>query len=586
MKVDLAYERDDDNYDGDGRNDAVHPPVAVTLAKSRSVPVLFVNGRAIPPAIASLARPGQTLLDYLRNVLKLCGTKLGCGEGGCGACTVLISTFRTASGGGGGSRSGIVHAAVNACLYPALAADGKHVTTIEGVGSWKSGRARRAAAESCTGDDDDDLHPIQRALADGHGSQCGFCTPGIVMALYGALSGEDNDGGGGCGGGPPVHASELEERMDGNLCRCTGYRPIWDAARGLCRDGDGGTPDVEDLLAVGPVGSCGTPCRECPDRDDCVEECNVVDDDDIPPSYATPPMSSPMVVCTTESNMRELRAKRSEVERKWWTQPYEMFPDDLLPRKRRSDGDHGDGDEDGRRAGGVREFLARPLVVADATVHDGGTWFQPTTLVELLDLYRAYGRTGDGDGGGIKMVVGNTEVGIETKFKRMVYPRMVHPAVTIRSLYEIFLSGPSLVVGGCASLSDLQTFCHDLMMTAKDRDGGGVDANLFRTAMPTHDMLRWFASTQIRNVACLGGNLVTASPISDMNPLLCSHGASIVLASRPRADGGIERRRVDVSDFFLGYRRVDIAEIEVVERVEIPLVRSMFEYVAPFKQVR
>jgi xanthine dehydrogenase/oxidase len=121
----------------------------------------------------------------------------------------------------------------------------------------------------------------------------------------------------------------------------------------------------------------------------------------------------------------------------------------------------------------------------------------------------------------------------------------------------------------------------------EDNIGGGDDANnMSRTARPTHDMLRWFASTQIRNVACLGGNLATASPISDMNPLLCCHSAIVVLASRPKTDGGIRRRRVPVSDFFLGYRKVDKGETEVIERVEVPLVRSLFEYVAPFKQAR
>ncbi|KAL3798324.1 hypothetical protein ACHAW5_008623 [Stephanodiscus triporus] len=260
-----------------------------------------------------------------------------------------------------------------------------------------------------------------------------------------------------------------------------------------------------------------------------------------------------------------------------------MFPKDLL---RPSEAD-GDDDDDDEFSSGVspRDNLVRPLVVVDRSVHDGGTWFQPTTFEDLLDLYRAYGGRGDG----IKMVVGNTEVGIETKFKKLSYPRMVYPAESIDCLYEIFATDASLVVGGCASLSDLQAYCHDLMKIESgvgDFPPGGGDANMRRTAKPIHDMLRWFASTQIRNVACLGGNIVTASPISDMNPLLCCHGATIVLASRPRADGGIARRRVRVSDFFLGYRRVDRGETEVIERVEIPLVRSRFEYVSPFKQAR
>ena len=567
MKVDLAYERDD-NDDAVPSND------------HRTAPILYVNGHLVPPDVASRARPNQMLLDFLRTELRLSGTKLGCGEGGCGACTVLVSS-RGGGTGTGGTNKKIVHAAVNACLYPVLAADGKHVTTVEGVGSWKTRGGGRADGDD---GDDDGLHPIQRALADGHGSQCGFCTPGIVMALYGLLSsgggGEDDDG----DNPPPVEV--VEEHMDGNLCRCTGYRPIWDAARALCGGGGGGAGmDVEDLAvtvaggAGGPDGPCGTPCRECPGRDACEEKCNVDDQEAVVvatnPSSSSNYSSSSMVVCTTESNVRDLEAKRSDFEKKWWKQPYDMFPRDLLLLLPTADEEKEDG---GETSTPLREVLARTLVVTDASIHDGGTWHQPTTFEGLLDLHRLYGA-------GIKMVVGNTEVGIETKFKKLSYPRLVHPAESIRNLYEIFVANGHLVVGGCASLSDLQSFCHRLMI--EDNIGGGDDANnMSRTARPTHDMLRWFASTQIRNVACLGGNLATASPISDMNPLLCCHSAIVVLASRPKTDGGIRRRRVPVSDFFLGYRKVDKGETEVIERVEVPLVRSLFEYVAPFKQAR
>jgi xanthine dehydrogenase/oxidase len=104
--------------------------------------------------------------------------------------------------------------------------------------------------------------------------------------------------------------------------------------------------------------------------------------------------------------------------------------------------------------------------------------------------------------------------------------------------------------------------------------------------MPIHDMLRWFASTQIRNVACLGGNLVTASPISDMNPMLASMGATIVLSKLADDLSTIQRRTVPVSDFFLRYRTVDIETSEFLERVEVPVLASVFEYVKPFKQAR
>lgn len=88
----------------------------------RTEPTLYVNGKRLPSSLSSRARPNQTLLDFLRTECKLTGSKLGCGEGGCGACTVLISR-RSGEGN-------VVHVAVNACLFPVLAADGCHVTTI------------------------------------------------------------------------------------------------------------------------------------------------------------------------------------------------------------------------------------------------------------------------------------------------------------------------------------------------------------------------------------------------------------------------------------------------------------------------
>ena len=91
---------------------------------------------------------------------RLCGTKLGCGEGGCGACTVMVSRMDR-------TRSSLDHLSVNACLAPVVSVHGQAVTTVEGIGEAK-GR----------------LHAVQQRLAESHGSQCGFCTPGIVMSMY------------------------------------------------------------------------------------------------------------------------------------------------------------------------------------------------------------------------------------------------------------------------------------------------------------------------------------------------------------------------------------------------------------------
>uniref|UniRef100_A0A3Q3B804 Xanthine dehydrogenase n=1 Tax=Kryptolebias marmoratus TaxID=37003 RepID=A0A3Q3B804_KRYMA len=123
--------------------------------------------------------------------LGLTGTKLGCAEGGCGACTVMLSRYHP------GTKQ-LLHHAVNACLAPLCSLHMAAVTTVEGIGSV----ARK-------------VHPIQERIAKCHGSQCGFCTPGMVMSMYALLRNN-----------PTPKMADVEEAFQGNLCRCTGYRPI------------------------------------------------------------------------------------------------------------------------------------------------------------------------------------------------------------------------------------------------------------------------------------------------------------------------------------------------------------------------
>ncbi len=131
----------------------------------------------------------DTLLDHLRLDQRLRGTKEGCAEGDCGACTVLVGRLGDA---------GLVYEPVNACIRFTASVDGCHVVTVEHLRGADGG-----------------LHPVQQAMVDHHGSQCGFCTPGIIMALY-ALWMTD----------PHPTEATLEKALQGNLCRCTGYAPI------------------------------------------------------------------------------------------------------------------------------------------------------------------------------------------------------------------------------------------------------------------------------------------------------------------------------------------------------------------------
>ena len=142
----------------------------------------------------------QTLLDYLRLEQRLTGTKEGCAEGDCGACTVLVGRIQG---------DALIYEAVNACIRFLASVDGCHIVTVEHL----SGRDGR-------------LHPVQQAMVEHHGSQCGFCTPGFVMSLY-ALWMEK----------PDPTEEEIETALQGNLCRCTGYEPIVRAAQAVSRHG-------------------------------------------------------------------------------------------------------------------------------------------------------------------------------------------------------------------------------------------------------------------------------------------------------------------------------------------------------------
>ena len=144
--------------------------------------------------------PTMLLLDYLRENEGSTGTKEGCGEGDCGACTVALGRLRNGR---------LVYEPVNACIQLLGQVDGTEVVTIEDL--VQSGGT---------------LHPVQLAMVENHGSQCGFCTPGFVMAIFALYQSTTG----------AVTRTEVNDAIAGNLCRCTGYRPIVDAAVAACAE--------------------------------------------------------------------------------------------------------------------------------------------------------------------------------------------------------------------------------------------------------------------------------------------------------------------------------------------------------------
>ncbi|KAE8580253.1 hypothetical protein XENTR_v10024373 [Xenopus tropicalis] len=160
--------------------------------------IFYVNGRKV---VEKNPDPEDMLLPYLRRNLHLTGTKYGCGGGGCGACTVMISTVHPVS-------KKIIHYPALACLLPICSLYGNAVTTTEGIGNSTT-----------------KLHPVQERIAKAHGSQCGFCTPGMVMSIYTLLRNH-----------PEPTMEQILSALSGNLCRCTGYRPILDGCKTFSKD--------------------------------------------------------------------------------------------------------------------------------------------------------------------------------------------------------------------------------------------------------------------------------------------------------------------------------------------------------------
>jgi xanthine dehydrogenase small subunit len=174
--------------------------------------------------------PTATLLQYLRDTLGRCGTKEGCAEGDCGACTVVLGELHGDE---------IAYHAVNSCVRLLPTVDGKQVVTVESLATK-----------------DAPLHPVQQAMVDHHASQCGFCTPGFVMSLFDVYLNQ-----------PDADRQQVTDALAGNLCRCTGYRPIIDAGCTMqqypapvrwSRSDAHGTTRVQQLRAIQRTNSLNT----------------------------------------------------------------------------------------------------------------------------------------------------------------------------------------------------------------------------------------------------------------------------------------------------------------------------------------
>ncbi|XP_007426249.1 xanthine dehydrogenase/oxidase [Python bivittatus] len=433
--------------------------------------VFFVNGKKV---VEKNVDPETTLLTYLRRKLGLCGTKLGCGEGGCGACTVMISKFDN-------FRKKIIHYTANACLFPICALHHVAVTTVEGIGSTKTR-----------------LHPVQERIAKSHGSQCGFCTPGIVMSMYTLLRNH-----------PQPRMEEIEDAFQGNLCRCTGYRPILEGYRTFAKE----------------AGCCG---KQANGVGCCMagKESNIQGCNDLGCCMNEKEGNSGLIT-TTLFNKSEFQPLDPTQE--------PIFPPELLTQNK----------------------LVKQLCFKGERV----MWLQPSTLKELVALKAQHPNA--------KLVVGNTEVGIEMRLKNMLYPVIIAPT-WIPEMNSVQYTEEGISFGASCSLSHVEEVLRKAVAQLPS-----YRAEVFQAVL---EQLRWFAGPQIRNVAAIGGNIMTASPISDLNPVLMASGSKLTLVSNE----GSRTIRMD-EKFFTGYRKTILKPQEILLSVEIPFSRKG-EYFSAFKQ--
>ncbi|XP_060084653.1 xanthine dehydrogenase/oxidase-like [Ylistrum balloti] len=532
----------------------------------------YVNGKKV---VVPNPDPETTLLHFLRTNLRLTGTKLGCGEGGCGACTVMISKYNP-------STNQVKHLSVNACLAPICSLHGLAVTTVEGIGSIKQG-----------------LHPIQEKIAKSHGSQCGFCTPGIVMSMYTLLRNIQN---------PTVE--DMESAFEGNLCRCTGYRPIIegfkDFTKGSCAMGKDCCRNQTKLNN----NDCGQTVVNGYDSDvqECVEAAvrfrvfcvhaflssvrhllyqwklfreqlssnyftSVIEELVRVANASLNAIRGPIYVSKPERDLRDrCLAERMQSRLALPNTLASIIADepDLSRRKKANCVmQNGDQQTDLLPTDSTQDPIFPPQlrtrVFDDQYLYYKGersVWYRPTSLDQLLELKAVHPTA--------RLIIGNTEVGVEIKLKNMHYPVMI--AVThIPELQRVVSNADGITIGASVTLAQLDQTLRAAISTLPEHQTG-----VFRAIV---EMLRWFAGHQIRNVAAIGGNIMTASPISDLNPLFMAAGVMLHVASK-----GVEIRTLKMDEnFFLGYRKTAVDSSEVLVSLTIPYTQQN-EYFYGYKQ--
>ena len=415
--------------------------------------------------------PSQNIIEYVRDE-GLTGTKLGCSEGGCGACTVTVSEWDA-------EKQKPKFYAVNGCIAPVIFLEGKHLETIEGIGNSSL------------------PHAAQERIAKYHGSQCGFCTPGIVMSLYATLRETE---------GQPTR-EQISTAFDGNLCRCTGYKPIIDAADTFTVDGDtsngfNGAPCSGDKSELANGCSANVKQNGCSKGQGC---CQVKSDSKNGSNGCCGGLKTP--------NGFSLRQ---------YPHSERIFPPAL------------------------KKYSSKFVRLESPS---GSIWYRPRTLEDLKAIVQKHEN--------VHYVAGASEFQIEAKIKGDEHPVCVF-LHDIKELQKFVEYSDKYEIGGNIRLSELE----EHLAGSKDQ-----------VAQAINEQLRYFAGRQIRNVATPAGNIATASPIADLNPVLTAVNAllSVILP-----DGST--KEIQMGDFnhpfWTGYRKTLLPKDAVITKIAIPKAKQ------------
>ncbi|KDN47751.1 hypothetical protein K437DRAFT_245899 [Tilletiaria anomala UBC 951] len=562
-------------------------------------PLCFVLNRKKITLRPGCFNPDLTLLEYLRIYAGLTGTKLGCAEGGCGACTVVLGKVAPVPRDAAGAQK-YEYKAVNACLLPMVAVHGAHVLTVEGIGTSS------------------DPHPVQERIAKMFGSQCGFCTPGIVMSLYATIRTAHSTGKG-------LTEAQIEHSLDGNLCRCTGYRPILDAAKtfafvpavnygstGPISNSESGSSrsDSDDLDATRskssgasalPSASTDITTYETEQEKEQADlirqatgvanagmcgkgkDCCRVNGNNTKGHYpAAPPGGCTLTPSSSPATITALAAGEQVSLKEYRYADEIIFPPHLLkagtsfdaedlafPSMASADNSDDDEEDGAKKAEPERRTL----------------WLRPGSLASLKDVMSFYAQLGRASAGAkatqpvAKLRSGNTETGIEVKFKHALWNINVFvsdhlrelagfDAVVARAGSMTHAGAADMKIGANLSLQALIAALKAANAAPAAPDASDGYAKQVRDAALAN--LKYFAGTQIRNVATLGGNIATASPISDLNPVWVATNA-VVAWVHPTSGGASTESSCSMRDFFQGYRTTALPPHAILTSLAVPL---------------